>query len=166
MGIDKADVRYVYHYNLPKSLESYSQEIGRAGRDGLPSTVELLACPSDVPTLENFAFGDTPTRTGVRSVLAELLGAGDAFDVSVSDLSTRHDVRQLVLRTILTYLELLGVLRQGTPFYASYEARPVVELEQIVRQFTGERGQFVKSIFGAARKGRIGPGRRSPGRGT
>jgi ATP-dependent DNA helicase RecQ len=155
MGIDKADVRYVYHYNLPKSLESYSQEIGRAGRDGLPSTVELLACPSDVPTLENFAFGDTPTRTALRSVVAELLSAGDAFDVSVSDLSTRHDVRQLVLRTILTYLELLGVVRQGTPFYASYEARAVVELEQIVRQFAGERGQFVKSIFGAARKGRI-----------
>src|SRR3954452_22925735 len=59
MGIDKADVRYVYHYNLPKSLESYSQEIGRAGRDGRESICELLACPDDVPTLENFAFGDT-----------------------------------------------------------------------------------------------------------
>ena len=73
MGIDKADVRYVYHYNLPKSLESYSQEMGRAGRDGLPATVEMLACPSDMPTLENFAYGDTPTPESIRGVVAELL---------------------------------------------------------------------------------------------
>jgi len=92
MGIDKAAVRYVYHYNLPKSLESYSQEIGRAGRDGLPSIVELLACPDDVPTLENFAYGDTPTREAVRGVIDEILAAGPAFDVSVADLAARHDV--------------------------------------------------------------------------
>ena len=72
MGIDKADVRYVYHYNLPKGLETYSQEIGRAGRDGDRRVCELFACPDDVPTLENFAFGDTPTRRRSTALLDEV----------------------------------------------------------------------------------------------
>ncbi|MCA1644151.1 MAG: RecQ family ATP-dependent DNA helicase [Chloroflexi bacterium] len=155
MGIDKANVRYVYHYNLPKSLESYSQEIGRAGRDGQTSIVELLACPADVPTLENFAYGDTPTRAALEAVVAELLAGGPAFDVSVIELSARHDVRQLVLRTILTYLELLGVLHQGTPLYAAYEAKPLVALSELLGRFSGERRQFVAAIFAAAKKGRV-----------
>jgi ATP-dependent DNA helicase RecQ len=154
MGIDKADVRYVYHYNLPKSLESYSQEIGRAGRDGLPSTVELLACPSDVPTLENFAYGDTPTRAALRGLVDEVLAAGAAFDVSVMDLAARFDIRALVVRTILTYLELLGIVRQGTPFYAAYEARPLLDVELILERFNGEPQRLLQSMFAAAKKGR------------
>jgi ATP-dependent DNA helicase RecQ len=154
MGIDKASVRYVYHYNLPKSLESYSQEIGRAGRDGAPATVEMLACPEDVPTLENFAYGDTPTEAAVRGLIVEVLGAGTSFHVSVADLSGRHDIRILVLRTALTYLELMGVLRQGTPFYAAYELRPLLDPTAIAAKFEGERAQFISAVFATARKGR------------
>src|SRR5690606_35695622 len=57
MGVEKSNIRYVYHYNLPKSLENYAQEIGRAGRDGEPATCEMFVCLDDVSVLENFAYG-------------------------------------------------------------------------------------------------------------
>jgi ATP-dependent DNA helicase RecQ len=157
MGIDKADVRYVYHYNLPKSLESYSQEIGRAGRDSLESVCELLACPDDVPTLENFAFGDTPTREALAALLAEVLGhpGGTELAVSEYELSVRHDLRALVLRTALTYLELDGVLRQGTPFYAAYRVRPRgAEWEKVFAQFDASRARFLRRLIESGRAGR------------
>jgi ATP-dependent DNA helicase RecQ len=154
MGIDKSAVRYVYHYNLPKSLESYSQEIGRAGRDGQRSVVEMLACSTDIPTLENFSYGDTPTKKALHGLLEELFSLGPEFDVSVFDLSSRHDIRILVLRTILTYLELSGYMRQTTPFYAAYEVKPMVSMNDIYGQFSGEPGRFLAALFAQAKQGR------------
>jgi ATP-dependent DNA helicase RecQ len=158
MGIDKADVRFVYHLNLPKGLESYSQEIGRAGRDGAPSICELFACPDDVATLETFAFGDTPTREALAGLCDEVFAhdVGAQFDVAEYDLSARHDVRQLALKTVLTYLELDGFLRQGTPFYAGYSLRPTAgELDDVFAGFDPARADFLRRLVATGKTGRI-----------
>ena len=154
MGIDKANIRAVYHYNLPKSLESYAQEIGRAGRDGEPSICEMLASADDVTTLENFAYGDTPTEQAVTSLCDELLSQGDVFDVSVYDLSHRYDVRPLVVKTLLTYLELDGVIHSTGPFYSECKFQPRCASAKILARFDTDRADFLRRIFSHARKGK------------
>jgi ATP-dependent DNA helicase RecQ len=158
MGIDKADVRYVYHLNLPKGLESYSQEIGRAGRDAAPSMCELFACADDIPTLENFAYGDTPTREALAGLLEEVFANDDGaqFAVAEHDLSSRHDVRPLVLKTVLTYLELDGFLQQGTPFYAGYSLRPSSgSLDDVIAGFDPARAAFLERVVSTGKTGRV-----------
>ncbi|MDI9406674.1 MAG: RQC domain-containing protein, partial [Chitinophagaceae bacterium] len=59
MGIDKPDVRFVAHVDLPKSLEAYYQETGRAGRDGLPAVAWMLHGPADIPQLRRFIDDST-----------------------------------------------------------------------------------------------------------
>jgi ATP-dependent DNA helicase RecQ len=152
MGIDKSNIRAVYHYNLPKSLENYSQEVGRAGRDGLPSACEMFVCPDDLNRLENFVYGDTPTEWAVRGLVRHLFAQGDDFALGVIELANEFDVRPLVVTTLLTYLELDGYLEGGTPFYANYAFQPLAKSAEILANFEGERRQFLAAVFRQAKK--------------
>ncbi|MEM7585989.1 MAG: C-terminal helicase domain-containing protein, partial [Acidobacteriota bacterium] len=152
--IDKPNIRYVTHYNLAKSLENLSQEIGRAGRDGEPAVCESFVCPEDLPVLRNFAYGDTPSREGIRGLVDELAETPDHFDVSYQELANRHDIRVLVVRTLLTYLELQGYLEAGTPTYASYRFKPLLTSMEILAKFQGERREFLARLFRQAKKAR------------
>jgi ATP-dependent DNA helicase RecQ len=154
MGVDKKDIRYIYHYNLPKGLESYMQETGRAGRDGLESICEMFVCPEDAVILENFSYGDTPDMEAVEAMTADLLNRGDTFDVSVYSLSSTWDVRPLVVKTLLTYLELKKIIQSTGAFYTQYRFQPRKSSAEIFRRVGPERAEFLRKVFRHARKGK------------
>ncbi|MDA0322332.1 MAG: RecQ family ATP-dependent DNA helicase [Verrucomicrobia bacterium] len=154
MGIDKSDIRYVYHYNMPKSLENYMQETGRAGRDGMESGCDLLVCPDDIATLENFTYGDTPTLQAVQGLVAHLLEQPDIFDLSIYDLAHEYDIRNLVISTLLTYLELRGIIASTGPLYNEYKFQPNTGSAEMLQGFDEARTRFLRAMFSKAEKGR------------
>lgn len=154
MGIDKADIRYVYHYNLPKSLENYAQEIGRAGRDGKQAVCEMLGAARDLRVLENFIYGDTPEPAAVSGLVNAILAEEERFSLAVTETANTYDIRPLVVNTLLTYLELEGIIESTGPFYTSYKFLPHRPSTEILARFDPERAAFLRGIFSLARKGR------------
>lgn len=152
MGIDKSDIRAVYHYNLPKTLENYMQETGRAGRDGKTSVCELLACGDDRIVLENFTFGDTPTPQALRQLVDHLLRKGEEFDISLYELSGSTDIRPLVIETVLTNLELDGLVRPLGMFYSTYQYCFVQPQQRILAGHKPERQEFLTRLFACGKR--------------
>ncbi|GAA5905430.1 hypothetical protein JCM8208_004276 [Rhodotorula glutinis] len=129
MGIDKANIRQVVHFTMPKTLENYSQEVGRAGRDGLASTCLMLPSSSDMPILESFARANTPSRKSVKEwldvVFLSTVEADGTMSANPYEQSQTFDIGRNTLSLLYALLELQqGLLRATTPFYSSYQLKP------------------------------------------
>jgi len=115
MGVDKPDIRAVVHWDLPGTVEAYYQEIGRAGRDGLPSQVTLLYRPSDRRTQEFFIRMSHPPLDLVHATWRALQTGENPCPLSVRDLASRvqaEEPNERAISSCLTLLEREGWLRR------------------------------------------------------
>jgi ATP-dependent DNA helicase RecQ len=149
MGIDKGDIRFVIHYDLPKSIENYSQEIGRAGRDNLPSQCITLANLDGLSTVENFVYGDTPEAGSIRILLQHMQSTrqGNRWEMQELSLSKLTNIRVLPLKTLLVQLELLGLLKPSHAYYADCRFKFISTEAEVLALFTEERREFLKQVF-------------------
>lgn len=119
MGIDKADVRFVIHADLPDSPEAYFQEAGRAGRDGIRSYAILLSSPSDSATVNQRVQVNFPEMTTIKNTYAALgnylqipvgSGKGQSYDFDINDFARTYRLSVFTAFSSLKILELEGYL--------------------------------------------------------
>ncbi|HSP81139.1 MAG TPA: ATP-dependent DNA helicase RecQ, partial [Myxococcaceae bacterium] len=113
MGIDKPDIRFVAHANIPKAVEAYYQEIGRAGRDGGPAFAALLFNHSDVYTQERLIEGNHPSEAVIADTWNVLRGVAE-YDRGVYALAAQVGASEFEVSAALRILEREGKLERGS----------------------------------------------------
>jgi ATP-dependent DNA helicase RecQ len=116
MGIDRADVRFVAHFDVPGSIEAYYQEAGRAGRDGEPAWCELLFNYADVGTQEFFIEGNNPPFETIQAVYQSMLSWSDTnheVQCSIDELTDRAGVKNgMATSTSISHLVRAGYIER------------------------------------------------------
>jgi ATP-dependent DNA helicase RecQ len=130
LGIDKANIRFVLHYDLPGSVEAYTQEAGRAGRDGKSSRCILLYRMSDTRVQNYFLTGKYPDIEEVQKVFGTLELFGDQEGgVSLTDLRKISQLPLTKLKVILALLKKSGyILSSARGRYAVPPAREGIRI--------------------------------------
>jgi ATP-dependent DNA helicase RecQ len=143
MGIDKRDIRFVVHYHLPGSIEAYYQEVGRAGRDGLPADCLLLFNYADTRTQQFFIEGNHPPPELIRRVYHEIASFGlEKIEMSARELAQRlGEKNDMSIYSALAVLEKAGHIERGRSTDKNIIVRLTSRVDFALDQVDGESGE-------------------------
>jgi ATP-dependent DNA helicase RecQ len=142
MGIDKADVRFVIHVDLPDSLEAYFQEAGRAGRDNKTAHAILLYSPSDKVSAGRRVEMNYPEIDQIKQIYRSLgnyfqlpVGSGrnQVFDFNVAEFAGRYKLSILTIYSSLKFLQMEGYLELSDEIFNPSRIRFLVSRDELYR---------------------------------
>jgi ATP-dependent DNA helicase RecQ len=152
MGIDKPDIRYVVHAEVPESPDTYYQEVGRAGRDGEPAVAILVYRPEDL-SLGRFFSGGIPERDDVRAVLEAVTETGGTDPREVCEASGFGPRKAGRILNLLEQVQQSGGVRPSDGPTDAVEAMvdAVVEIAEARRRLERSRVEMMRGYAETAR---------------